>query len=243
MIPNARTIFITGTDTNVGKTAVTAMLLAHAQSSGLNVRALKPVSTGGTADEKLLGSLQKSSLCINFFHYSEPISPWSAARLRNESVTVDAVLSPIREHRTSCELLLVEGAGGLLSPLGERFTAADLITELRAEVIIVAANRLGVMNHTLLTIEALRHRGVKSISVALVEHPGTDSSRKSNHADLSAWISDIPVVSIPFLENYRPDAVFLRAAAKALAPELDRLLGYLNAKKNALDTEAEGTSP
>ena len=65
----ARTIFITGTDTSVGKTALTALLLAHAQAQGVNVRALKPFASGDGGDEALLGSLQKSSLRINFFHY------------------------------------------------------------------------------------------------------------------------------------------------------------------------------
>src|SRR5687768_12036724 len=205
----ARTIFITGTDTSVGKTAVTAMLLAHAQGQGINVRALKPFSTGSGGDETLLASLQKSTLRINFFNYPEPIAPWSAAKLRQEAVSMEAVLQPIQEHRESCEQLLVEGAGGLLTPLGEKFSAADLITELHAEAIVVAANRLGVLNHTLLTVEALRHRGVKRIRVALVELVGlaeADVSRKSNLADLTELLGTIPVIAIPNLENFRTEA-------------------------------------
>jgi dethiobiotin synthetase len=242
---SARTIFVTGTDTSVGKTAVTALLLAHAQGGGVNVRALKPFSTGGTSDEALLGALQRNSLPINFFHYAEPIAPWAAARKRGETVALNDALRPIQEQRLSCELLLVEGAGGVLTPLGHEFTAADLITELQAEVIVVAANRLGVLNHTMLTVETLRNRGLRSIRIALVEHAGADASRKTNMGDLNDLLRGIPVINIPFLENYRTDADYIRAAARQIGSVLEDLLGQVDyqAKKNALDTEAEGTFP
>jgi dethiobiotin synthetase len=236
----ARTIFITGTDTSVGKTALTALLLAHAQAEGLKVRALKPFASGGGGDEALLGSLQESSLRINFFHYPEPIAPWSAAKAHNARVTLEQAVQPILEHRAGCDLLLIEGAGGLLTPLGEGFTAADLIAELRDEVIVVAANKLGVLNHTLLTVEALRHRGVDSMRIALVEQAGADVSRKSNGADLAELLPEIPVVCIPFIENYRSDAEFIRCAAKGIQSELAELM---QGKKNPPDTEAEGTFP
>ena len=236
----ARTIFVTGTDTSVGKTAVTAMLLAHAQAEGINVRALKPFSTGGGGDEALLASLQKSTLRINFFNYHEPIAPWSAAKLHEAKIPIEAVLQPIQEHRARCELLLVEGAGGLLTPLGDRFSAAELITELHAEAIVVAANRLGVLNHTLLTIDALHRRGVDRIRVALVELAGADLSRKSNLADLTELLGAIPVIAMRYLENFRTEADFIRASAKRLRGELAALI---DDKKNPPDTEAEGTFP
>src|SRR5688572_3726274 len=155
-----RVVFVTGTDTGVGKTAVSALLVVHAQAEGMNVRALKPFSTGGIGDEALLSALQQSTFPTNFFHYTESIAPWSAARLRNERVTVDEALSRIVPHRDQCDLLVIEGAGGLLTPLGDGFDAADLICALGAEPIVVAANRLGVLNHTLLTVEALRRRSI-----------------------------------------------------------------------------------
>jgi dethiobiotin synthetase len=238
----ARVIFVTGTDTSVGKTALTALLLAQAQAEGINVRALKPISTGDGGDESLLSSLQKSSLRINFFNFPEPVAPRTAARIHGETIQLEAVLAPILEHRSSCELLLIEGAGGLLTPLGESFTAADLISELNAEVIVVAANRLGVLNHTLLTVEALRNRSVTVTGVALVDVAGTDISRKWNLQDLTELLAPMRVVAIPFIENFRPDAEFIRASAKRLRGELELLLDRTG-KKNPPDTEAEGTFP
>src|SRR5687768_3004586 len=114
------------------------MELEHARGQRIHVRALEPFSTGSGGEEQLHASLQKSTLRINFFNYPEAIAPWSAAKLHKMPVTMEAVLQPIQEHRESCELLLVEGAGGLLTPLGEKLSAADLITELHAEAIVVA---------------------------------------------------------------------------------------------------------
>src|SRR5688572_21048539 len=101
-----RVIFITGTDTGVGKTAVTALLLAHAQSQKINVRALKPFSTGNHGDEALLAALQFSAFPINFFHYAEPIAPWAAARLHDRPVQLPDVVSQISAHFEKCDLLL-----------------------------------------------------------------------------------------------------------------------------------------
>ena len=235
-----RVIFVTGTDTGVGKTAIAALLLAHAQAEKLNVRALKPFSTGGRGDETLLSALQQSSVPINFFHYPEAIAPWSAAQLRKARVSLDEALVSILPHRDQCDLLLIEGAGGLLTPLGDRFNAADLISALSADAIVVAANRLGALNHTLLTVEALRHRSISTTKIALVEHSGADVSRKTNLRDLAELLDPLPVVAIPHLANYVAEAQFIVRAAAQFKPVIAELLAY---KKNPPDTEAEGTFP
>lgn len=219
-----RLIFVTGTDTGVGKTAVTALLLAQAQAQGTKVRALKPISTGDGGDENLLGAMQEREARINFFHFAEPIAPWSAARLHGMRVSLAEVLAPIRAHAAECDLLLVEGAGGLLTPLGEEFTAANLISDLGAEVIVVAANRLGVLNHTVLTVEALRRRAVEKIQVVLVELAGADGSRKTNLGDLRVLLPGVPIRPLPFLENYSPEAEYIRKASAELSTELADVL-------------------
>jgi dethiobiotin synthetase len=235
-----RVVFITGTDTAVGKTAITALLLAHAQSEKINVRALKPFSSGDRGDAALLEALQSSAFAVNFFHYPEPLSPWSAARLAKQCVSLSEVLSRIAAHQEQCDLLLIEGAGGLLTPIGEGFTAADIIVECSAETVVVAADRLGVLNHTRLTAEALRARSVRNLKIALVEQAAADVSRKTNLTDLRELLEGIPITAIPFLESYRADAEFIRRAAVELRRELAELLAY---KKNPPDTEAEGTFP
>lgn len=235
-----RVIFITGTDTGVGKTAVTALLLAHAQAEKIQVRALKPFSTGGHGDEALLAALQSNAFPITFFRYAEPIAPWAAARLHNQRVQLAEAVSRIAVHRDQCDLLLVEGAGGLLTPLGERFSLADLIVEFCASAILVAANRLGVLNHTLLTVEALRNRSVRDVRIGLVEQAASDRSQRTNQLNLEELIPDLPLTAVPFLPNYTADAEFIRRAALQLGRALGELLAY---KKNPPDTEAEGTFP
>jgi dethiobiotin synthase len=217
-----RIIFVTGTDTGVGKTALTALLLARAQEDKISVRALKPFSSGGMGDQHLLGALQGQHLPINFFHYPEAIAPWAAARLHGRKVGLEQALDPIRENAVACELLLVEGAGGLLSPLGERFSALELIQELEADVIIAAANRVGVLNHTLLTVRMLP--GETKIKVALIEHAGADVSRKTNLENLRELLPGRSIVGIPFLANYRPEAQFIRGHASRLREPLGELL-------------------
>jgi dethiobiotin synthetase len=175
MLP--RTIFITGTDTGVGKTLLTGLLLSHLRQNGSPVLALKPFCSGNRADAELLHSLQDGELSldeINPFFFSEPLAPLVAARKHSCSVNLKEVLvhinaisarhlASIKNHpaRSGTKVkkpsyLLVEGAGGLLAPLGEGYTALDLIQQLRCSGIVVARNGLGTLNHSLLTIRALQ---------------------------------------------------------------------------------------
>ena len=220
-----RVLFVTGTDTGVGKTAVTALLLAHALDEGINVRALKPFSTGSHGDEALLAALQPDGCSISFFHYPEPVSPWTAARLHNRRVTLPDVIARIEAHQQECDLLLVEGAGGLLTPLGERFSAAEIIKELSAQPIVVAPNRLGVINHTLLTIEVLRSHSAPPPMIVIVEQAASDLSRKTNVTDLRELLPSTKVVVIPYLQNFISVPEFIRRAARELKPILAELLG------------------
>src|SRR5688500_5191050 len=125
-----RIIFVTGTDTGVGKTVVTGLLLAHAMRLGKGTRAVQPFCSGERTDPQFLWELQD---CfdriekINPFYFHEPIAPWSASKKNGGTVKLDAVVQFIEGARENSETLLVEGAGGLLSPLGEGFNTADLI--------------------------------------------------------------------------------------------------------------------
>lgn len=225
-----RILFVTGTDTGVGKTVVTALLAAHFGDCA----ALKPFSSGERTDAELLASLTGGTVeRINPWHYSEPVSPWTAARRAGQVVRIHEVLNFIRSFRE--DLLLIEGAGGVLTPLGEQFTAADLVKELGCEVILAAPNRLGVLNQTRLALLPLPQRATK---VALIQQPGGDASTLLNFDDLRVLAAPVPVISIPYLEGFRAEAAFIREAAKKCSAVLKELGAV---QKNPPDTEAEGT--
>lgn len=234
---HARTIFITGTDTGVGKTVLTALLLAHLRQTGSRALAIKPFCSGGRADAELLHALQDGDLTldeINPFHFPEPLAPLVAARTHRRQIRMNQVLGRIdslvslsskfenRKSKIDNPALLIEGAGGLLAPLGESkshsqfkvqswkcFTALDLINVINCPVIIVAPNRLGTINHTLLTVRALKSLKPREIKVVLMDINDLSSSRntqyatraatRSNPSILTELLAPIPLFRIPNL--------------------------------------------
>lgn len=150
--------FITGTDTGVGKTVLTALLAAFLRKRGVNVAALKPICSGGREDARILHKASGGTLTldeINPWYFHAPIAPVLAAKREKKSVTLAKVLVHIRAAQNNFDVVLVEGAGGLLSPLGKNFDSRDLLMALDATPIVVAMNKLGTVNHLLLTLEAL----------------------------------------------------------------------------------------
>ena len=160
--------FIAGTDTGIGKTHAACALLHAYRQHGVCAVGMKPVAAGIEAngeneDVTLLreaSSFAAETALINPYCFREPIAPHIAAA--DEGVTVD--LPPIRDAlaalQATSEVVLVEGVGGLLVPLGEDFDAADLAVALALPVILVVGMRLGCLNHALLTLEALQSRGL-----------------------------------------------------------------------------------
>src|SRR5450755_4776164 len=127
-----QTLFITGTDTGVGKTVLTALLTRFLRERGpaCGTAALKPICSGGRADARTLRAAMNGALPldeINPWHFRASIAPALAARLENKSVKLAQVVAHIRVLQKRFEVLVVEGAGGLLSPLGENFDSRDLI--------------------------------------------------------------------------------------------------------------------
>jgi len=153
-----QTLFITGTDTGAGKTVLTALLTRFLRERGVHAAALKPICSGGRADTRALHAAMDGTLTldeINPWHFRAPVAPVLAARKENRRVKLSQVLAHTRALQKRFDVVLVEGAGGLLSPLGENFNSRDLILALCATPIIVAQNKIGVVNHVLLTLEAL----------------------------------------------------------------------------------------
>ena len=195
----SRIIAITGTDTGVGKTIVTAVLASHLRATGARVAALKPVSSGDRNDARLLRRALGKALTldeVNPWHFDSPIAPLLAARHQKQRVELRDVLAHVWKIAHRFDTVLVEGAGGLLSPLGEGFSTREMIVELGAEVFIVAKNQLGVINHVRLTIEALPPIIGARARVLLVSPPRSGAVAQTNHALLAEFIGEARISSL-----------------------------------------------
>jgi dethiobiotin synthetase len=198
-----QTLFITGTDTGVGKTVFTGLLAQHLRKRGVAVAAFKPVCSGGRADARALqAALGGGALTleeINPWHFRAPIAPVLAARKEKKTVKLSEVLKYIRTWEKQFTITLVEGAGGLLSPLGEDFDSRDLMAALRAMPIVVAQNKLGMVNHVLLTLEALPKNLRAEEAIILVSPPKPDAATVSNAGLLGGYVARQKLFTLPWL--------------------------------------------
>ena len=221
-------VLVTGTDTGVGKTVVTACLAAAlAQLPTQGVLCYKPVETGVPAvrkdgdgsDGALLGRVSTARHDLPEFRLLRPLSPNIAARLDGMPVDFEAVASSIRHFADEGTVLLVEGAGGFLVPVTDQLTFADLAAEAELSVILVVGDKLGCINHTLLSVRAINDMGL--CLAAVVVHPfqpgPADGSSLHNVAELRRILSDSVVLQIPYVDNLTDMAALARAGASAVA--------------------------
>lgn len=221
----ARILFITGTDTGVGKTLLTGLLLRHLRDGGRHALAMKPFCSGGRADVKFLGALQDGELTadeINPFYFSEPVAPLISLRSRRGEIDLRDVLRRIKKIAARCEWLLIEGAGGLFVPLGQKFLVSDLIRRLNCEVIVASRNHLGTINHTLLTVRALRRLGVRRVKVALMTGAKTDMSSATNGKILRELLAPVEICTINFLGGNVRKSGSLKKSSKKIKKTLAR---------------------
>ena len=203
--PLNRGIFITATDTGVGKTVVTAALGLLLQKKGYKVGVMKPVQCGGQ-DAKFLRTTLRSKdplEKINPFYAEEPLSPHLAFRRAEKNIDIIKIISIYQELLNKYDFVLVEGAGGLMVPLTEDYFVADLIRDLNLDTIIVSRLGLGTINHTLLTVHQARQAGLNVSGVIF-----SDTSRKergipeqTNPAEIKT-LGQVPVLGvIPYLRS------------------------------------------
>jgi dethiobiotin synthetase len=199
------TFFITGTDTGVGKTVLTALLTRHLRERGVNAAAFKPVCSGGRGDARALRAAINGALTldeINPWHFRAPIAPLLAARRERQRVTSATVLAHVRTMQKRFDVLLVEGAGGLLSPLGGNFDSRDLIAALHATPIVVCPNRLGAVNQVLLTLAALPRSVARRARVVLMSPSKPDDSTNTNAGLLAEFFDAKRIFELPWLGGH-----------------------------------------
>jgi dethiobiotin synthetase len=224
---NCRMIFITGTDTGVGKTVLTSLLLARLRGEGAKALAVKPFCSGNRTDPTLLRALQDNELSIeevNPFFFPEPVAPLVASRKHRRSIPLETVLDRIQSIAARCDCLLIEGAGGLLVPLGEGYSVLDLVVRLKSEVVVVSRNRLGTLNHTMLTVRELARSRVRRVKVVMMQSGREDFATRSNLEILPQLLAPTPLFLIPFLGRRACQTSVIRESAERYSAILRRIL-------------------
>lgn len=192
-------VFITGTDTGVGKTFIVLALAQALRKQGINVGVMKPISCGSRKDNDALYLKKALKLTdpidlINPVSFSLPLAPYSAAKILKKKTDREKISKAFRKLVKRHEVVLVEGVGGALVPIGKNYFVADMIKELGLPAIVVARAGLGTINHTLLTLAALRAKGITVLGIILNGFKGKDLSESSN-AEAIAELSGVPVIA------------------------------------------------
>lgn len=208
--PRRRTpgLFVTGTDTGVGKTYIAAGLARCLVAEGVIVGVLKPLATGvapgawpedAAALAAAVGAVPLGWVAP--IRMAEPLAPSVAARRAGSALVLSTILGTTFEALglwpAATEIFVVEGVGGLLCPIGEDATAADLAAALDYPLIVVARRGLGTLNHTMMTVEAATSRGLRVAAVVLNGHAGEGPAGETNPSELSRWLPGVAVVEGP----------------------------------------------
>lgn len=189
-------IFVTGTDTNVGKTIVSAAFTIALRGGGKNVRYWKPVQTGIEADDdtrtvRQLAGCADREILDDGFRLEKPLSPHLSAKLAGMKITIEKIFEFLPAE-TNDDFWIVEGAGGVFVPLNDDDLMIDLMKRLDLPVVVAARSSLGTINHTVLTVEALRNRGLKILGVVMNGEPNTENREAIEHFGRVRVLAEMP---------------------------------------------------
>jgi len=192
-------VFITGTDTGVGKTHITYLLAKELLAEGLDVGVMKPISAGSLKDNDAVFLKKELNLSdplelINPVRIKKPLAPYAANLNSRGKVALKKIFSAYKQLSKKHKLVLVEGVGGALVPINKNYFVADLIKELGIPAIIVARAGLGTINHTLLTLEALATRKIPILGIILNGFTGKDPSEKTNGKAIER-LTGVPILA------------------------------------------------
>ena len=221
-----RAILVTATDTGAGKTFVSCLLGEAMRRKGFSVRPLKPVESGcetgadgapfpGDAlslRDAIAPDLPLSAVCL--YSLAAPLSPHLAARAEGVVIEPGRIRSAIEEAAEASDLVLVEGAGGITVEIRDGYSFADLARDLRLPVLVVAENRLGVLNHLRLTVHFLRSGGLPLFGVVLNDRTrGLSPARERNEAEVRRIAGDRYLGRVPHGARVLPETILSGLAA------------------------------
>jgi dethiobiotin synthetase len=222
-----RGVFVTGTDTEVGKTVLAATICATAVDLGMSVAAFKPVVTGLNEppgewpyDHELLASVCNAGQApdeVAPLRYGPAVSPHLAEQLSGEEIDPESLVEAAEAQADRADAIVVEGVGGLLVPLAKEYLVRDFAGELGLPVVIAARPGLGTISHSLLTIEAARAVALRIQAVVLTPWPDEPSEMEWSNMETIERFGEVPVVGLPYTD---PDSL---ADAGAALPVSDWL--------------------
>ena len=220
-------IFITGTDTGAGKTVLTAMLLASLRARGVHALAMKPVCCGSRADARLIDRLQEHEIPIeqiNPWYIPQPVAPAALAKHDRPNWRPSELERSIRELQAGCDVLLVEGCGGLMVPLLGDYFVRDLIEHLQCPVICSGRNRLGIINHMLLSARFLAESGIRKRVFVLMGTKSRTLATRTNAHVLQGFLKPDPIVELPDLGDGADKWEVVKKSAKRFKKTLALIL-------------------
>jgi len=222
-------VFITGTDTGIGKTVVACGVAQLVRQWKKTVGVMKPFATGSQEDAKRLIAASGTKLPLSLVNpqfFKEPLAPSVAAALEERSVDMEAVYKAFWEIAKGHEVLVVEGVGGVKVPLADSTYVIDLIAALRLPALVVARAGLGTLNHTLLTLDALERAKIPVLGIVLNGDTGKTTAEQTN-AEALVEHTTVPVLAV------LPEAPRFAKSPAALAKELDDHPLFVKALKRA----------
>ncbi len=231
-----KSLFVTGTDTDVGKTFITAGITNYFVDSGVNIVPAKPVQTGCVNDiaEDLMFSLKTAELSFNELmlqrlcplRFVPACSPHLACELADCQISLPGMVTALVELKSDFECVVAEGAGGVFVPLGNGKTMLNLMVELGWPVVLVSSDKLGTINHTLLSISALLNAGL-DVTGVIINHtsPPSDLISRSNTLAIKEYGKVEILGEIPYSPNHFPCDSFADICEKLKGKLSDELPG------------------
>jgi len=221
-------VFVTGTDTEVGKTIVTASLVSLLIHDGFDVGVMKPVETGCSKKNgrlvprdatflKVVSDSKDGLSLINPYRFSKPLAPSIAAEFDHKEIKIEKISFAYEKLSEKHDITFVEGAGGLLVPLAAKLTNLDLILKLALPIIVVVGSKLGAVNHALLTVNWARDNGIRVIGLVINQPNRSPSPRKNlaqkTNSALIRSFAEVPILGeVPYIPSISRPRFFSKSA-------------------------------
>lgn len=219
--------FITGTDTGIGKTAITAGLAGSMRKLGVNVGVMKPIATGipqktglKSSDVSILveaSGTKDSEDLINPVFLPIPTSPYDATKLLSVSVDMSLISTKFTKLCSMHDVLLVEGIGGMMTPITKNFFVADMIKTMEIETIIVTRATLGTLNHTIMTYKMCKDYNIKVKGLVINNFDEKGTAAEKNAPVTLHEITGLDILGVvPFIKNYEKIDTMIETVGKKI---------------------------